>query len=156
MQNVEIGTFLFDGLNSQQGAHGRGLLFTYHLNLDGILSVHAVERATGREIRGVIEHALGRSTEEAADASRERISARWGAEAEPGAAATEQADTPALPPEIGDTLRRAESALQTAPDEDKEEIVDLMEDLRDAVKEGDTERAARARRELDEILFYLE
>ena len=31
-----------------------------------------------------------------------------------------------------------------------------MEDLRDAVKEGDTERAAGARRELDEILFYLE
>ena len=157
LQNVEIGTFMFEGLNRQQGARDRGLLFTYHLDLDGILSVHAVERATGREIRGVIEHALGRSTEEAADASRERISARWGAEAEPGGAdATEQADAAALPPEIGDTLRRAESALQSAPDEDKEEMVNLMEDLRAAVKEGDTERSARARRELDEILFYLE
>ena len=157
LQNVEIGTFLFEGLNRQQGARDRGLLFTYHLDLDGILSVHAVERATGREIRGVIEHALGRSTEAAADASRERISARWGAEAEPGGAvAAKQAEAPAPPPEIGDTLKRAESALAAAPDEDKEEMVDLMEDLRAAVKEGDTERAARAKRELDEILFYLE
>ena len=165
LQNVEIGTFLFEGLNRQEGAHDRGLLFTYHLDLDGILSVHAVERATGREIRGVIEHALGRSTEDAVNASRERISARWGAEAEPGKgdalagkgdAVAAGADAPELPPEVRDTLQRAESVLATAPDEDREEIADLMEDLRDAATEGDTERAAGARRELDEILFYLE
>ena len=156
LQNVEIGTFLFEGLNSQQGARDRGLLFTYHLDLDGILSVHAVERATGREIRGVIEQAIGRSTEEALDASQERISARWGAETEPDRDAGGQGDVPDLPPELGDTLRRAEAALAKAPDEDKEEMVNLMEDLRDAVKAGDTERAAGARRELDEILFYLE
>ena len=35
-------------------------------------------------------------------------------------------------------------------------MVNLMEDLRDAVKAGDTERASGAKRELDEILFYLE
>ena len=157
LQNVEIGTFLFEGLNRQRGAFDRGLLFTYHLDLDGILSVHAVERATGREIRGVIENALDGSTEEAVNASRQRVAARWGPDAEPGDAdGGGQADAPELPPEIRDTLGRAESALATAPDEDKEEIVDLMEDLRDAVKAGDTERAAGARRELDEILFYLE
>ena len=84
LQNVEIGTFLFEGLNQQRGARDRGLLFTYHLDLDGILSVHAVERATGREIRGVIEDALDGSPEEAVNASRERVAARWGPEAEPG------------------------------------------------------------------------
>ena len=156
LQNVEIGTFLFEGLNRQQGARDRGLLFTYHLDLDGILSVHAVERATGREIRGVIEQAIGRSTEEALSASQERISARWGTETEPTRDVGGQADAPELPLELGDTLRRAESALATAPDEDKEEMVNLMEELRDAVTAGDTERAAGARRELDEILFYLE
>ena len=157
LQNVEIGTFLFEGLNRQQGARDRGLLYTYHLDLDGILSVHAVERATGREIRGVVEDALGTSTDEAVKASQERIAARWGTEAAPGeSAASGQEDTPELPPEIGDTLSRAEAALAAAPDEDKEEIVDLMEDLRDAATAGDTERAAGAKRELDEILFYLE
>ena len=157
LQNVEIGTFRFEGLNQQRGAHDRGMLFTYHLDLDGILSVHAVERATGREIRGVIEDALGGSTEEAVNASRKRVAARWGTDAEPdGGAGAGSGDAPELPPEIRDTLGRAESALATAPDEDKEEIVDLMEDLRDAAAAGDTERADGARRELDEILFYLE
>ncbi|MDE0023935.1 MAG: Hsp70 family protein [Spirochaetaceae bacterium] len=160
LQNVEIGTFLFEGLNRERGAYDRGLLFTYHLDLDGILNVHAVERATGREIRGVIEGALDGSTEEAVNASRERVAARWGPSAEPhdaeGTGGAGPADAPELPPEVRDTLSRAEAALAAAPDEDKEEIVDLMEDLRDAAQSGDTEQAAGAMRELDEILFYLE
>ena len=35
-------------------------------------------------------------------------------------------------------------------------MINLMEDLRDALREGAAERAAALRRELDEILFYLE
>ena len=67
------------------------------------------------------------------------------------------AEAPELPPEVRDTLSRAESALAAAPDEDKEEIVDLMEDLRDAVQRRATRSAPPGRRrELDEILFYLE
>ena len=61
LKNVEIGSFRFSGLNRQREAYDQGLLFTYHLDLDGLLKVHAVERATGREIHGVVENALGRS-----------------------------------------------------------------------------------------------
>ena len=53
-------------------------------------------------------------------------------------------------------LERAEKALDTAPGEDQEEMVDLMEDLRNAVKEGRDRDAAVLRQNLDEILFYLE
>jgi molecular chaperone DnaK (HSP70) len=155
LKNVEIGTFLFEGLNQQQGARERGIQFTYHLDLDGMLNVHAVERATGREIRGVIERAIGGATEEALSASKERVAARWGAEEE-DTEVPAQADDLQAPPEIRETLKRAESALETAPEEDREEIVDLMENLREAVKAGDAERAAKVRQELDEILFYLE
>ena len=63
---------------------------------------------------------------------------------------------PVLPPEIRETLERAEKALDTAPAEDREEMVDLMEDLRDALKDGRVQQAAGVKRDLDEILFYLE
>ena len=155
LKNVEIGTFMFEGLNKQSGAWDRGILFTYHLDLDGILSVHAVERATGREIRGVIEHVLSRSSAEGLAASRKRIAARWGTEQEGDDSAAPASDVE-MAPETRDTLTRAENALKTAPSEDREEIVNLMEDLRDAVKTGDHEQAQRTRQELDEILFYLE
>ncbi|MCE2539093.1 MAG: Hsp70 family protein [Acidobacteria bacterium] len=171
LKNVEIGTFLFGGLNQREGARDRGLLVTYSLDLDGLLHVHARERATGREIRGVVENAIGRTGAEALGEARERVSALWGeagdgAEggAEPAgeaAGGVEPSPAPAaVPPDVareaGETLARAEQALEAAPAEDREEMIDLMEDLRDALKEGAAERAGELRRELDEILFYLE
>ena len=35
-------------------------------------------------------------------------------------------------------------------------MIDLMEDLRDAVREGRADQASELRGKLDEILFYLE
>ena len=172
LKNVEIGTFLFSGLNQHQDAHEQGLLFTYSLDIDGLLHVHARERATGREIRGVVENAIGRSTDEALGAARERVSALWGEAGEgaeagagtagdaAGGAEPSPAPPASVPPDVareaGETLARAEQALEAAPAEDREEMINLMEDLRDAVRAGEAERAAELRREIDEILFYLE
>ena len=212
LENVEIGTFLFSGLNRRRGAYEQGLLFTCSLDLDGLLHVHARERATGREIRGVVENALGRSTDEELGAARERVSALWGeagaggdtgaggeagTEGAGGAVAGDPAagdaaaggaavagdsaaaaggpaaagdsaagssgDPPAdaaVPPaavrEIRETLARAERALDAAPAEDREEMLGLMQGLRDALAEGRAGQASDLRRELDEILFYLE
>ena len=167
LKNVEIGTFLISGLNEQPEAFDQGLLFTYHLDLDGLLKVHAVERATGREIRGVVENAMGRSTEEDLIASKVRIEGLWGEEEEAVAGgAGEAGDAGEVPVgkavrldasgEIQDTLERAAQALDTAPDEDQEEMIDLMEDLHNALKEGRAEDAEAIRQNLDEILFYLD
>ena len=167
LKNVEIGSFRFTGLNRERDAWDQGLLFTYHLDLDGLLKVHAVERATGREIHGVVENAMGRSTEEAVAASRERIEELWGEErdeadvagsaGEPPTEATGRTDATAdASGEIRDTLERAKRALDTAPAEDQEEMIDLIEDLRGALDEGRAEDAATIRQNLDEILFYLE
>ena len=139
LKNVEIGTFLFSGLNRRQGAHAQGILFTYSLDLDGLLHVHARERATGREIRGVVENAIGRSSDEALGAARERVSALWGVEGEQGAeaagdAAAESSGEPGPAPaavpldvahDVRDTLARAEQALEAAPAEDREEMINL-------------------------------
>ena len=58
--------------------------------------------------------------------------------------------------EIRDTLERAARALDTAPAEDREELVDLIEDLHNALKEGRAKDAAAVSQNLEEILFYLE
>ena len=171
LENVEIGTFLFSGLNREEGAHEHGLLFTYSLDLDGLLHVHARERMTGRELHGVVENALGRSSADELGASRARITSLWGEEAagagpDPGGAGsgggeakpagTADSGPPAASEGFRDTLERAEKALDTAPAEDREELVDLMEDLRESLMEGQPERAAELAQEIDEILFYLE
>ncbi len=169
LQNVEIGSFRFSGLNRERDAYDQGLLFTYDLDLDGLLKVHAVERATGREIHGVVENAMGRSTEEALAASKARLSGLWGEEdaegeldeaagapGDAGDAREESAGGLEASAEIRDTLERAARALDTAPAEDQEELVDLIEDLHNALREGRAGDADAVRQNLDEILFYLE
>lgn len=153
LKNVEIGTFIFEDLNQQQDAYEQGILFTYSLDLDGLLKVHAVERATGREIHGAIENAMGRSSEEELSTSRKRVARLWGEEEAVPAEGVGQVE---MDGEVKDILARAEAVLDTAPAEDREEIVNLMEDLRDALREGGAEQVAACKRELDEILFYLD
>ncbi len=160
LKNVEIGSFHFAGLNRRASAYDEGLLFTYHLDLDGLLKVHAVERATGQEIQGIVENALGRSTGEELAASKERIEGLWDGEAQAGESATEapavEAPTAGARGPVQAILERAERALDSAPDEDREEIASLIERLRAALGEGRDEDAAAIRQNLDEILFYLE
>ena len=166
LKNVEIGSFSITGLNRQRGAYEQGLLFSFHLDLDGLLKVHAVERATGREIHGVVENVLERSTEESLAVSMERIEALWGEEEMPAGGAREEVAgaAGALDPgsdfqagdEFQETLDRARAALDTAPAPDQQEIIDLIEDLRNALREGRAEDAATVKQDLDEILFYLE
>ena len=160
LKNVEIGSFHFADLNRRASAYDEGLLFTYRLDLDGLLKVHAVERATGQEIHGIVETALGRSTGEELATSKERIERLWDGEAQAGESATGapavEAPTAGARRPVQDILERAERALDTAPDEDREEIASLIERLRAALGEGRDEDAAAIRQNLDEILFYLE
>ncbi len=160
LKNVEIGSFRFTGLNRQRGAFEQGLLFSFHLDLDGLLQIHAVERATGEEIRGVVENVLERSTEDELAASSERVEALWGEEEMPDGDTREESedavDAPGAGNEFQETLERARAALDTAPAPDQQEIIDLIEDLRDALRKGRTEDAATVKQDLDEILFYLE
>lgn len=131
-------------------------MLTYSLDLDGILQIHALERATGKEIRGVIENATGRSTPEELDASKDRVAALWGDDSavqdkpRQDAVAGEK-----MPEEMREILERAEKALDTAVTEDREEMVNLMEGIRDALQDGHLQKAEELKQKLDDILFYL-
>ena len=160
LNNVEIGSFRISGLNRIEEAYDQGLLFTYHLNLDGLLKVHAVERATGREISGVVENATGLATSKELTASKARVQELWSGHLEMETLAPEDSGDGhppnAVPEELQDILARAERALDGAPDEDREEIESLIEELSVASADGREDDVAAARRNLEEILFFLE
>ena len=160
LKNVMIGSFNITGLNRTEEAYEQGLLFTYHLDLDGMLKVHAVERATGREIRGVIENAMGHATGEDLAASKARIEELWTGHEKVGTPAPGAPDDGAIPQavpsEIHDTLARARQTLDSASEEDREEIEALIEQLSVASTEGRDEDVATISRNLDEVLFFLE
>jgi molecular chaperone DnaK (HSP70) len=159
LKNIQIGNFMFRGLSEVPA--GNEIVITFELDLDGILQVRAVERSSGKEIRGVIESVVSRSSEGQISASRDKVSAMWGQEdggdvVEDAVTSTERGQTPPLSAEIIVVINRAEEKLDTASPEDREEMINLIEDIRETLKRGDLKQAAELKEDLDDILFYLE
>ncbi len=157
-ENVLIGEFELGGLNKTPEAYEGGILFTYALNLDGILEVKAVERATGREITGRIENAMARPDAEQLEASRRKVAELWREDAAaPQIAAQEDGRPDATPAdfEIERTVNRARKLMKQS-ESDRAEIERLMTEIEAAEAAGDKDRAHELCAALEDILFYLE
>ncbi len=151
LDNIQIGKYTFELSRQPEGS-----VVTLHFDLDvnGILKIEAVEKDTGKKLNAVIENALSRFSEDEMAASRERIQTLWGEKTAPEDGQTAvQANT--LPPDVSEMLNRAESLLDDASVEDRDEMINLMEDIADAARAGDLEAARERMAELDDILFYI-
>jgi molecular chaperone DnaK len=147
--NVKLGNYMFY-LNKAPA--GSEITLHFDLDLNGILKIKAVEKHSGKHIDAVIENALPQISEAALTQTRARIDRMW-----PGTETTSApSEAGAMPMEFATTIRRAETQLDNASDDDREEIVNLIEDIRDAIKTGDADQARRCSGELDDLLFYLE
>lgn len=158
LDNVLIGKYLFKLNNAPAGSV---MILKYHLDLNGILKIQAIEKRTGKQIHGVIENAISRFTEHELSDSKQKIEELWHGQ-QP--VLEDQSDAPSeeddsgkrrMPADIAAIIRQAETQLDSASPEDRDEIINLVEDIRDAVKEDRMEDADAFKRELEDILFYV-
>jgi len=157
LDNIQIGKYRFNLTKSQAGSV---ILLHYELDINGILKIEAVEKATGRKINAVIENAFAQFTDEEMEQSRSRVEQLWGGIGESDGNEDEYDDKDdnvmgGMPPDIAETIRKAETKLDAASNEDRDEIINLMEDIRDAVRAGKMDDAKKAQKELEDILFYI-
>jgi len=148
LNNTEIGAFLIEGLSDVPA--GNTIITTFSLDLNGILQVSAREKRTGLEKHIRIDNATARFKQEELAAARERIEAL--VEGGDDAASRERRDTV----QAQALLEKAERLLDTAPADDREDLVDLAERLRDALAADDGEALEQAMAELSDLIFYLE
>ena len=142
--NTRISSVRFDGLNKNYNAFRQGIVFTYTLNVDGILEFSARERATGQEIRGRVEDALAVRP----DTDAIQMPGLPGGDATTLHDADEDATR--------QLLRRALAALANAPEEDLAEIQRLTRELQRAAKRRQHNRVEELAGELAELLFFIE
>jgi molecular chaperone DnaK (HSP70) len=156
--NVLLGNYLFNLTPSPAGSE---ITLHFDLDLNGILKIRAVEKHTGKQIDAVIENAISRFTADELSRTRNRVRELWDhgrqkleldAESQPAEASFQEV----IPDDFLDIIHRSEVKLAVAAEDDRDEIINRMEDLRDALKENRMEDARRFRDELDDILFYLE
>jgi len=155
--NIRIGSYMFDLSGTPANSP---VILRMDLDINGILKLEAVEKPTGKTIQAVIENAFSRFDENAIAASETRINRLFDPQSEndptsraPGLSGPEEA---ALSPEFAELIKKAESYLDIAPTEDYDEIINLIEDIRDAAGSKRIDEARKMAGELEDILFYLD
>jgi molecular chaperone DnaK (HSP70) len=150
-ENIKIGEFRIDGL-SRTAPAGNPVILDLALDRDGILQVSAREKQTGLERRITIDKAMSRYDRTQLDEARERIGSLF-EDREPADAA---ADAGATDSALAVLLAKASGKLDDAGEEDRLEIIDLIEMIQDARNSGDAAGLEDARQQLQDLLFYLE
>lgn len=142
--NTRIVSVAFQGLNKNSNAYNEGIVFTYSLNIDGILEFSARERKTGKEVSGKIEDALGVRPGIDEPQVLDPLYDGRGPSRDSGRDSTAH------------LLRRAQAALANAPEEDLVEIQRLIRELRRASRRGRSAKIEQLAGELAELLFFIE
>ncbi len=151
LENIKIGQFKVVGLS--RAPAGNPVVVDLALDRDGILRVTATEKLTGLEQRIVIDKAVSRFGEGGLTEARQRLDTLFGTtEATESGDETEDTGSPAADALIA----RAEAKLDEAAEEDRAEMIDLIEAIHDARQAGDGAALAQACDDLRDILFYLE
>ena len=151
LENIKIGEFRVDGL-SRTAPAGNPVILDLALDRDGILQVSAREKQTGLERRITIDKAMSRYDQAQLDQARERIGSLFEGR-EPGDTAVADSATDSA---LAVLLAKASGKLDDAGEEDRSEIIDLIEMIKDARTSGDTAALEDARQQLQDLLFYLE
>jgi molecular chaperone DnaK (HSP70) len=151
LQNIRIGEFRIEGLSKAPA--GNEVVLDLALDRDGILHVAAREKSTGLERRISIDQAVTRYEAAELQEARERIGLLFG---ETGAETAPEGGAGAAEAEIAALLDKARGRLDVVGDEDRKEMIDLIEAIRDAQAANDAPAVDQARRQLADLLFYLE
>ncbi len=148
LNNTEIGRFLVEGLS--EVASGNPIVATFALDLNGILHVTAKEKRTGLQKSITIDNAMARFARDEMDAARARIGALL-ENTERGETEQHRELTQARA-----LIEKAERLIENVGEDDREDLVDLIEAANDAIETQDTRTLQEICNQLSDLIFYLE
>jgi len=146
LNNIRIGAYRIEGLSDVPA--GNTIVTTFSLDINGILQVTSREKRSGLEKHITIENATARFEEQEMTAARERIQALIAGE-DAGQEQRESVKAQAL-------IEKAERLLEGAGTEDRDDLVDSIEAVRDALAAGDAQALEEATAGLSDLIFYLQ
>ena len=167
LDNIEIGRFLVEGLRKVPS--GNPIVVEFSIDINGILQVRASEKKTGLEYAITIDNAISRFEESKLDEARERIRtlfadeaaspAQTSAAAHDGAPNAERLAHRRSMVEALALIEKAERLLKTAGADDREDLIDSIEAVRDAMTDDTGEAEAELQQvmaALADVLYYLD
>ncbi len=152
LNNIEIGSFNVEGLSKAPA--GNPILLTLNLDLNGLLRVTAKENDTGLEKSISIERAMGKfQDEDQLSLAHQRIDSLFDELPTSGEsnAPSQHAITQAR-----DLINKAESVFDKVSTEDKEDMINLIEEINDNLNDNNITGLTNPVGQLSDILHYVE
>ncbi len=153
LNNIELGQFFVENLSKVPA--GNPIILQFSLDLNGIMNVSAREKKTGLEKSIRIDNVLSRFQEGELETARARVDALF-ADGSPPAEATGGATDHQLTAQAQALAEKAERLLDSATEDDREDMINLIERIKDALGNSDFPALAEPMAALSDILFYLE
>ena len=158
LNNSKVGEFKVEGLQDVEA--GNIITLALDLDLNGILHVSAQEKATGLEKSITIKNALSQLESTSLNTAKQRITGLFGKldsslleENEPEQDQKEEVEEIKAAKEL---ITKAENLFDKVSVEDKEDMVDLIENLTDCIEAKDIGGLDTPIALLTDIIFYLE
>jgi molecular chaperone DnaK (HSP70) len=165
LNDILVGEFRIEGLADAPA--GNEILCRMDLDLDGILRVTAIEKATGLSRQVVIERATTALSDDEIRASRARLASLIAGDDEDLEEDLDEDLDEDLRDRAGEpassrfeaaraVLTRSRAALSAMNPDDREEAIGLHESLEAAMEQGKDDEVTRLAGELTDLLFYVE
>ena len=151
-KNIEIGEFHVRGLSPEVDENE--IVISFNLDVNGLLSVEAVEKITGLAKSITINNAISRFENDELNLAREKIVELFGDDKD--ATDEESKSASHLEQQNQLVIDKARAMLDKVEDDDRQDMVKLLEEISDARAANDSPREQEAALELSEIIFYLE
>ena len=158
LNNTEIGNYRVEGL--RKVAAGNQITATFSLDLDGILHVTSREKSTGLEKSITIDGAITGAAGDEWESAREHISELFSNEADaieaPGGQPDAGVSRHREQVQVQALLEKAERLLADASSEDREDLVDQIEAVKDAMNDNASGSLDEAVTQLTDLVYYLD
>lgn len=166
--NHSIGKFVLEGMD-ENAPRGAEVLVRFELNLDGMLIVTAVERATSREKRLTIKNAVSQFRATSRDEAKAKLASMFttiddsehlilpvDAAGEPPIETPADAELQAAIAQARELIAKSNKLAEAAGGEDADEIRELTAQLETAITRQSQDEISEISEQLEDVVFYLE
>lgn len=164
-QNIKMGEFIVEGLRKVPA--GNPLVVNFKLDLDGVLQVTTEEKETHLKKKITIQRAMSLLSETPERSAGQHRLQSWLEEMPPIIAIADQSPANGVDDahlvnvnphhqKVWDLIAAAEEALDTLSPTDQEDVVLLLEQIKEALHENQQSHLRALLEKLSDMLFYLD
>lgn len=155
LENIKIGNFTVEGLSPVPA--GNEIVLQFDLDINGILNVAAVEKVTGLQKGIKIENAISQFDQRKFSEAKNKLNSLFGINlADVELADQQDEDDSSSRVAATELIKKAEAKLDHLSGDDRDDVINLIEDVKDALILYNNDALKEAMTALSELLFFLE